>query len=56
MEWDSGSEDPLQSSRAQGARDSPAPLCRTASGGLGAKTAFVAFLSFGPMGLVCAPQ
>ena len=36
LKWASGSGDPQQSSRAQGARGSPAPLCPTSSGGLGA--------------------
>ena len=36
LKWVSGSGDPQQSSRAQGARGSPAPLCPTSSGGLGA--------------------
>ena len=48
----SGSGEPQPSSRAQGARGSPAPLCPTASGGLSAKTACVAFLSKGGVGLV----
>ena len=38
--------------RAQGARGSPSPLFRTSSGGLAAKTACVAFLSKGAVGLV----
>ena len=50
--WVSGSRDPQQSSRAQGARGSPAPLCPTACGVLGGKTACVAFLSKGAVGLV----
>ena len=36
LKWVSGSGDPQQSSRAQGARGSPAQLCPTSSGGLGA--------------------
>ena len=44
-EWVSGTGEPQQSSRAQGARGSPAPLCPLESGGPGAKTACVAFLS-----------
>jgi len=52
----SGSGEPQPSSRAQGASGSPAPLCPTSSGGLGAKTACVAFLSKGAVWLVCAPQ
>ena len=36
-EWDSGAGDPQQSSRAQGARGSPAPLCPLESGGPGRK-------------------
>ena len=51
-EWVSGSGDPQPSSRAQGAKGSPAPLCPKSSGGLGAKTACVAFLSKGAVGLV----
>ena len=51
-EWVSGAGDPgPQSSRAQGARGSPAPLCLLESGGPGAKTACVAFLSQGALGL-----
>ena len=50
--WVSGSRDPQQSSRAQGARGSPSPLFPTSSSGLGAKTACVAFLSKGAVGLV----
>ena len=50
--WVSGSRDPQPSSRAQGAKGSPAPLCPKSSGGLGAKTACVAFLSKGAVGLV----
>ena len=42
--------------RAQGARGRSSPLFRTSSGGLAAKTACVAFLSKGAVGLVCAPQ
>ena len=42
--------------RAQGARGSPSPLFPTSSGGLGAKTACVAFLSKGAVGLVCAAR
>ena len=48
----SGSGEPQQISRAQGARGSPAPLCPTACGVLGGKTACVAFLSKGGVGLV----
>ena len=44
-EWVSCTRDPQQSSRAQGARGSPAPLCPLESGGPGAKTACFAFLS-----------
>ena len=43
-EWVSGSGEPQQSSRAQGARGSPAPLCPMESGGPAAKTACGAFL------------
>ena len=52
----SGSGEPQPSSRAQGASGSPAPLCPTSSGGLGAKTACVAFLSKGAVGLMWAPR
>ena len=44
-EWVSGIGDPQQSSRAQGARGSPAPLCPLESGGPGANKACLAFLS-----------
>ena len=50
--WVSGSRDPQQSSRAQGARGSTSPLFPTSSSGLGAKTACVAFLRKGTVGLV----
>ena len=55
-EWVSGTGDPQQSSRAQGARGSPAPLCPLESGGPGAKTACVAFLSRGALGLLLAAR
>ena len=55
-EWVSGTGDPQQSSRAQGARGSPAPLCPLESGGPGAKTACVAFLSRGALGLLIAAR
>ena len=45
--WVSGSPDPQQSSRAQGARGSPAPLFTMVSSGLFAKTAYIAFQSRG---------
>ena len=48
--------DHQQSSRTQGARGSPAPLCPLESGGRGAKTASVAFLSRGAMGLLFAAR
>ena len=51
-EWVSGTGDPQQSSRVQGARGSPAPLCHLESRGPGAKTACIAFLSKGAVGLV----
>ena len=41
--WVSGSRAPQQRSRSQGARGSPDPLCPTVSGGLFAKTAYIAF-------------
>ena len=51
-EWVSGAGDPgPQSSRAQGARGSPARLCPKESRGPGAKMACVAFLSQGALGL-----
>ena len=53
-EWVSGIGDPQQSSRAQGARGSPAPLGPLESRGRGAKTACVAFLSRGALGLLLA--
>ena len=55
-EWVSGARDPQQSSRAQGAKGSPAPLCPLESRGPGAKTACVAFLSRGAMGLLFAAR
>ena len=55
-EWISGAGDPQQSSRTQGARGSPAPLCPLESGGLGAKRACVAFLSQGALGLLLAAR
>ena len=48
--WFSGSGDPQQISRVQVARDSPATPCPKSSGGLGAKTACIAFLSNGAVG------
>ena len=50
-EWVSGAGDPEQSSRAQGARGSPAPHRPRESAGPGAKTACAAFLSRGALGL-----
>ena len=50
-EWVSGAGDPQQSSRAQGARGSPAPHRPRESAGPGAKTACAAFLSGGALGL-----
>ena len=44
MECDSGAGNPQQSSRAQGARGSPAPLCPMESGGPGVKRACVDIL------------
>ena len=52
----SGTGDPQQISRAQGARSSPAPLCPLESGGPGAKTACVAFMSRGALGLLLAAR
>ena len=53
-EWVSVAGDPRQSSRAQGAKGSPAPLCPLESRGPGAKTACVAFLSRGALGMFAA--
>ena len=50
-EWDSGAGDPQQSSRAQGARGSPAQLRPMESGGSVSKTDSGAFLSGGALGL-----
>ena len=50
-EWVSGMGDPQQRHRGQGGRGSSAPLCTLESGGPGAKTACVAFLSLGALGL-----
>ena len=50
-EWVSGARDPQQSSRAQGARGSPAPLCPMESGGPGVETACVEFLHRGTVRL-----
>ena len=56
-EWVSGAGDPgPQSSRAQGARGSPAPLCLLENGGPGAKSACIAFLSPGASGLLLGAQ
>ena len=55
-EWVSGSGDPQQSSRAQGARGSPARLWPRESRGEGAKTACVALLSRGAIGLLLAAR
>ena len=50
-EWDLGAGDPQQSSRAQGARGGPAPLCPMERGGPGAQTACVDFLCQGTVRL-----
>ena len=55
-DWVTRAGEPQQSSRAQGARGSPAPLCPLESGGRGAKTASIAFLSRGAMGLLFAAR
>ena len=52
----SGTGEPQQRHRAQGARGSPAPLCPLESGGPGSKTACVAFLSRGALGLLLAAR
>ena len=51
VECDSGAGNPQQSSRAQGARGSPAPLCPMESGGPGVETACVEFLHRGTVRL-----
>ena len=56
VECDSGAGNPQQSSRAQGARGSPALLCPMESGGPGAKTACVDFLRRGKLRLCWAAQ
>ena len=48
--------DPRQSSRAQGAKGSPSPLCPLESRGPVAKKACVAFLSRGALGLLFAAR
>ena len=53
---DSGAGNPQQSSRAQGARGSPAPLCPMESGVPGVKKDSVAFLSGGELGLCFAAR
>ena len=55
-EWVSVAGDPQQSSRAQGARGSRAPLCPQESEGPGAKTASVAFLSRGALAMLFAAR
>ena len=45
-----------QSSSAQGARGSPTPLCLLENGVPGAKSACIAFLSQGALGLLLAAQ
>ena len=55
-EWVSVAGDHQQSSRTQGARGSPAQLCPPESGGRGVKTASVAFLSQGALGVWFAAQ
>ena len=55
-EWVLGAGDPQQSSRAQGARGSPARLCPRESRGPGPKTACVAFLSRGALELLFAAR
>ena len=56
LEWISSSGDHQQSSRAQGARGSPDPLCSMETRGLGEKKASVALLSKGALGLWFAPR
>ena len=51
LEWVSDAGEPQQSIRAQGARGSPDPVRPMESGGLGVKTAFVAFSIRGALGL-----
>ena len=55
-EWVWGARHHQQSSRAQGAKGSPAPICPLESRGPGAKTACVAFLSRGELGLLFAAR
>ena len=55
-EWVWGARHHQQSSRAQGAKGSPAPICPLESRGPGAKTACVAFLSRGALGLLFAAR
>ena len=55
-EWVWGVKDRQQSSRAPGARGSPARLCPRERGGPGAKMACVAFLSRGALGLFFAAR
>ena len=55
-EWVLDAGDPQQSSRAEGARGSPHPFCPLESRGPGAKTAYVAFLSRGALGLLFAAR
>ena len=55
-EWVSGTGDPQQSTRVQGARGSPAPLFPMESGRPWAKMACVAFLSRGALGMLFAAR
>ena len=55
-EWVWGARHHQQSSRAQGAKGSPSPLCPLESRGPGSKRACVAFLSQGAMGLLFAAR
>ena len=55
-EGDLGAGDPQQSSMAEGARGSPYPVCPLESRGPGAKTAYIAFLSRGALGLLFAAR
>ena len=56
LEWVSSSGDHQQSSKAQGARGSPDPLCRLETRGLGEKKASEALLSKGALRLWFVPR
>ena len=56
LEWLSSSGDHQQSSRAQGARGNPDPLCPLETSRLGGKKAISALLSKGALGLWFVPR